>query len=72
MKPSTIVEAAALAIAVLALEAGVLFHGVAMPLGTAIASLEVEAVLQRVRAEARAPSFEESIEVQGTRAGRGM
>ncbi len=70
MKTVTTVEAAALAALVLALQAGILLNSVARPLGSAIRGYEVIAHRQAERAAAM-PGFGESIEVRGTRIGRG-
>lgn len=70
MKAVSTVEAAALALLVLVLEAGILLHSVARPLGTAIQGYELVAQERAERAAAM-PGFGESIEVRGTRIGRG-
>ena len=61
MKISTVVETVAIAAALLALEAAILLHGIARPLAFALGEAPS---LGR-------PSFEEHIEVTGTRLGRG-
>ena len=61
MKLGTVLEVAALATAIVALQAGILFHGIAKPLAIA---------LDEERSASR-PSFEESIEVRAPRPPRG-
>ncbi len=68
MKTVTSVEAAALAALVLALQAAILLHSVARPLGSAIRGYEAVAHRQAERAAAM-PGFGESIEVTGSRRG---
>jgi hypothetical protein len=62
MKASTFFEAAALATLAMLLEAGLLFHGVAKPLGLALRH-----VGQTERSARSIPSFEESIVISGWR-----
>ncbi len=71
MQALNAVEAVALSVLVLLLQAGILLHSVARPLGSALHAYDLAAHERAERAVAM-PPFGESIEVRGVRSGHGI